>query len=215
MIQIKGSMEALGQLVYTFTYDEITNTVNITSNDPTNTNTTFDFINSGCRRFLGFTAATQVIQSSNGITSDRAVDITDTMNSIYVRVPNLASQKVIESSSGRFENVLAHIPVTLSRNAFFTYEPSVPFSMELNQHTISYVQLSITFADGRAVNFQKADWEVNLELSFTERPKGEQGKRAGLDKRMMNRVSSHYNNKSKGLKQQKGLKALFRPVVNK
>jgi len=168
--KIKELLEAnsTNGLTYTFTYDEVNNSLNIKNNNPTVYNTTFDFtIENSCRRFLGFKSQEITINSTNGITSDRAVDITDTRNSIYIRLPNLSNSKVIESSSGKFSNIIAQVPVALSRNTFFIYEPPVEFICELSQKQINSIDINITYQDEtEAVNFENADFEINLKISF-------------------------------------------------
>ena len=168
--QIKTLLEAnsTNSLTYTFTYDEINNTLTIKNSNPTVKNTTFDFtIENSCRRFLGFKSQEIKINSTNGITSDRAVDITDTRNSIYIRLPNLSNSKVLESSSGKFSNIIAQIPVALSRNTFFIFEPPVEFICELTQKQINSIDINITYQnETEAVNFENADWEINLKITF-------------------------------------------------
>lgn len=171
MLEIKTKLESnsTNNLIYTLTYNEIRNEVNITQNNPANITTDFDFTNAlSCRRTIGFLSGINTIDSSNtSITSNRAVDITDTYNSIYIRLPNLSNQKVIESSSSRYSNIASHIPVPLSRNSIFTYEPPKPFCMELNQKTISSIDINITFQqEDLRVHFGKGDWEVNLLIEY-------------------------------------------------
>ena len=146
MAKIKNVMETAngGAVEYTFTYDEITNRVKIISNSQFITTLKFSLPNSP-RRMLGFTEADINFNSFSPLFSNRAVDITDTQNSIYVRLPNLSNQKVIESSTGKYSSIIAHIPVLLSRNAFFTYEPSNPFEMELSQTQINSIDVNITY----------------------------------------------------------------------
>jgi len=157
-------------ITYTFTYNEITNKLTINSNS--STLTTFKFSNDdSCRRFLGFSNLDKTLTTSSSLISDRAVDITDTQNSLYVRVPNLSNSRVVESSTGKYSNILAQIPVDLSRNSFFVYEPPNPFEMEITNNSISSIEISITFQDeNERVHFNRADWEVNIELSFYNRP---------------------------------------------
>lgn len=168
--KVKELLEAnsTNTLTYTFTYDEINNTLNIKNSNPAVYNTTFDFtIENSCRRFLGFKSQIITINSTNGITSDRAVDITDTRNSIYVRLPNLSNNKVVESSSGKFSNIIAQIPVVLSRNSFFNFEPPTEFICELTQKQINSIDINITYQnETEAVNFENADWEINLKITF-------------------------------------------------
>ena len=168
--KIKELLEAnsTNGLTYTFTYDEINNTLTIKNSNPTVKNTTFDFtIENSCRRFLGFKSQEITINSTNGITSDRAVDITDTRNSIYIRLPNLSNNKVMESSSGKFSNVIAQVPVVLNRNTFFNFEPPVEFICELTQKQINSIDINITYQEEtEAVNFENCDWEINLKISF-------------------------------------------------
>ena len=161
--EIKTLLEAQSvingnNLTYTFVYDEITNTLNIKSSNPTII-TIFDFTTiTSCRRFIGFTSKFATINTVAGITSDRTVDITDTKNSIYVRLPNLSNSKVIESSTGKFSNVVAVLPVELSRNSFFVYEPPVPFVVELSQKQINSIDFLITYQNQlENVNFERAD----------------------------------------------------------
>ena len=168
--KIKELLEAnsTNTLTYTFTYDEINNTLNIKNSNPTVKNTTFDFtIENSCRRFLGFKSQEISITTTDGITSDRAVDITDTRNSIYIRLPNLSNSKVLESSSGKFSNIIAQVPVALSRNTFFIFEPPVEFICELSQKQINSIDINITYQnESEAVNFENADWEINLKITF-------------------------------------------------
>lgn len=167
---IKTLLEAnsTNTLTYTFTYDEINNTLNIKNSNPTVKNTTFDFtIEDSCRRFLGFKSQEISITTTNGITSDRAVDITDTRNSIYIRLPNLSNNKVMESSTGKFSNIIAQVPVALSRNTFFNFEPPIEFVCELTQKQINSIAINITYQEEtEAVNFENADWEINLKVMF-------------------------------------------------
>ena len=171
MTEIKSKLEAnsTNGLTYTLTYNEITNSVNITHNQTGSYTTNFDFTNStSCRRMIGFLSGIKNVSSSTtSITSDRAVDVTDTFNSIYIRLPNLSNQKVITSTEGRYSNIVAHIPVPFSRNTIFTYEPQKPFCMELNQNNISAIDIAITFQDEeKKVHFGKGDWEINLLIEY-------------------------------------------------
>lgn len=155
-------------LTYTFSYDEITNELTIKNSNPTVYNTTFDFtIEDSCRRFLGFKSQEISITTTNGITSDRGVDITDTRNSIYIRLPNLSNSKVLESSSGKFSNIIAQVPVALSRNSFFIFEPPTEFICELSQKQINSIDINITYQEEtEAVKFEGCDWEINLKITF-------------------------------------------------
>ena len=155
-------------LTYTFTYEEISNELTIKNSNPTVKSTTFDFTNEdSCRRFLGFKSQEISITTTNGITSDRAVDITDTRNSIYIRLPNLSNNKVMESSTGKFSNIIAQVPVALSRNTFFNFDPPVEFVCELTQKQINSIAINITYQEEtEAVNFENADWEINLKVMF-------------------------------------------------
>tara|TARA_R100001463_G_scaffold68244_2_gene121751 strand:- start:480 stop:1442 length:963 start_codon:yes stop_codon:yes gene_type:complete len=166
--KIKTLMEAASpnNITYTFTYDEINNTLNIKSSNLAY-NTFFNFTSNTCRRFLGFKEGEIIITDANGITSNRAVDITDTRNSIYIRLPNLSNNKIIESSSGRYSNAIAQIPISLSRNLYFQYEPPTPFRMELSQKQINSIDINITYQNElEPVNFENADWECNIIISF-------------------------------------------------
>ena len=167
--KIKTLLEnnSTNSLTYTFTYDEINNSLNIKNSNPTVYNSTFDFIENSCRRFLGFKSQEISITTISGITSDRAVDITDTRNSIYIRLPNLSNSKVLESSSGKFSNIIAQVPISLSRNTFFIYQPPIEFICELSQKQINSIDINITYQnETEAVNFENADFEINLKITF-------------------------------------------------
>ena len=171
MNEIKSKLESnsTNNLTYTFTYSEITNSVSITHSNTANITTNFDFTNMySCRRMIGFLSGIiNISNSSPVIISNRAVDITDTYNSIYIRIPNLSNSKVITSSDGRYSNILAHIPVPMSRNTIFTYEPQKSFCMELNQNVINSLEIAITFQDeNKKVHFGKGDWEINLLVEY-------------------------------------------------
>lgn len=196
---------------YTFTYDEINNLLTIKNSG---NNAVFDFTgNNTCRRFLGFTSSIQTINNSNGITSDRAVDITDTRNSIFVRLPNLNNNKVIESNNGKYSNVIAQIPVELSRNTFFTYDPPVSFKCELSQKQINSIDILITYQeDTNAVNFERADWEINLLVGFYRAPNDVISQRRlshSIEQDMLNRVNNFYSTTEEKDKEAKELKSFF------
>ena len=209
MSEVKQVLESAISQSFTLTYNEITNEVTIKSSDATNNPIVFDFATSGCRRMLGFGSNTKTLNSSSGITSDRAVDITDTYNSIYVRLPNLSNHKVIESGSGKYSNIIAHIPVNFSRNTIFTYIPPIPFEIELNQNTISNIHVSVTFQDQtKRVEFGNADWELNLELGFRMRPQNEKVQRPLLNQTFLQQIKSTYDRLSQDKIKQGNLKLL-------
>ena len=173
MTKIKELMESAngGAVEYTFSYDEQTNRVRIISNSQFITTFKFTFANSP-RRMLGFDSEDYNVNSFSPLISNRAVDVTDTQNSLYVRLPNLSNQKIIESSTGKYSNILATIPVLYSRNSFFTYNPSTPFEMELSQRSINSIDIAITFQDEAIdVDLGNADYEINLKIDFYSKPK--------------------------------------------
>lgn len=166
LLDAKSTASGYG-LTYTFSYSEINNLDTITSSDYTAYNTTFKFSEGGCRRFLGFTSENKTINSEAGITSDRSVDVTDTYNSLYIRLPNLSSQKVLESVTSQYSNIIAQIPISYSRNSYIVYEPNHPFEMEIQNSTISNIFTLITYQNERQeVDFQNNDWEINLQIDF-------------------------------------------------
>ena len=150
-------------------------------------------LSSVIKTFLGFTSSIFTINSTNGITSDRTVDITDTRNSIYLRLPNLNNSKVIESNSGKYSNVIAQIPVALSRNTFFIYEPPSEFVCMLSQNSINSIDINITYQDEtEAVNFERGDWEINLIISFYEKHKETTKNHSSLHNVIINRIENMY-----------------------
>mgnify|MGYP003132775337 FL=1 len=218
--KIKTLMEAessanMNGLTYTFSYDEINNLLTITNSNPTVKNTTFNFTtNTSCRRFLGFSSNSFTINSTNGITSDRAVDITDTRNSIFIRLPNLSNNKIVESSSGKYSNIIAQVPVVLSRNTFFTFDPPTTFKCELAQKQINSIDILITYQEEtNGVNFENADWEINLMVSFFKAPKSiieERRKEHSLHAELRNRVKNYYDKTYRNLQEQQELNNYFK-----
>ena len=211
--EIKTLIESnsTNSLTYTFGYNEINNKLQITNSNPTVYNTTFDFTtDTTCRRFLGFLENIITIDSADGIISDRAVDITDTQNSIYVRT-NLSNNKVIESNSGKYSNILAHIPIPLSRNTFFVYDPMTPFEMELSQKSLSNLQIFITYQEeNEVVVFNKGDWEINIILSYYEKNNTEHKKSSFTIHKHLEKMFNQYNNKNLNLqKEQQELNNAF------
>lgn len=200
---------------YTFSYDEINNLLTITNSG---NDAVFDFTgNNTCRRFLGFTSSIQTISDTNGIQSDRAVDITDTRNSIFIRLPNLNNSKVIESNNGKFSNVIAQVPVELSRNTFFTFEPPQSFKCELAQQQINSIDILITYQDEtNNVNFERADWEINLIISFFKAPQSiiqsRRSDEAGL-RRMLNEVDTNLTKMETNKKETEELKSYFQEKI--
>lgn len=200
---------------YTFSYDEINNLLTITNSG---NDAVFDFTgNNTCRRFLGFTSSIQTISDANGITSDRAVDITDTRNSIFIRLPNLNNSKVIESNNGKFSNVIAQVPVELSRNTFFTFEPPQSFKCELAQQQINSIDVLITYQDEtNNVNFERADWEINLIISFFKAPQSVIKTRRSDDegvRRMLNEVDTNLTKMETNKKETEELKSYFQEKI--
>ena len=215
-VEVKKLLEAQSttwgnNYTYTFTYEEINNLLTITNSG---NDATFDFTSDNtCRRFLGFTSSIQTINSSDGITSNRAVDITDTRNSIFIRLPNLNNNKVIESNNGKFSNVIAQVPVELSRNTFFTFEPPQSFKCELSQKQINSIDILITYQDEtNNVNFERADWEINLLISFFRAPQEVILQRQTNDettRRMLRTVDTNLTNREKNKKDTEELKSYF------
>ena len=193
---------------YTFSYDKINNLLTITNSG---NDAMFDFTTTTtCRRFLGFTSSIQTINSANGITSNRAVDITDTRNSIYIRLPNLSNSKVIESNSGKYSNVVAQVPIELSRNSFFTYDPPTKFVCELVQKQINSIDINITYQEEtNPVNFERADWECNLIVSFFRISKTEKRAREfshSLQQEMYNRIDQFNTNRIEAKQREEEIK---------
>ncbi len=215
-VELKKLLEAQSttwgnNYTYTFAYEEINNLLTITNSG---NDATFDFTSDNtCRRFLGFTSSIQTINSSDGITSNRAVDITDTRNSIFIRLPNLNNNKVIESNNGKFSNVIAQVPVELSRNTFFTFEPPQSFKCELSQKQINSIDILITYQDEtNNVNFERADWEINLLISFFRAPQQVILERQTNDettRRMLRTVDTNLTNREKNKKDTEELKSYF------
>ena len=211
--EIKTLIEAqsTNNLTYTFTYNEINNTLTIKNSNPSVYNTTFDFTpETSCRRFLGFLESIVSITDANGVISNRAVDITDTQNSIYIRT-NLSNNKVIESNSGKYSNILAHIPVPLSRNAFFVYDPQSPFEMELSQQSLSNIQIFITYQDEKEiVVFNKGDWEINIILSYYEKKHRHHNKHHTIHRHLVDRYNQYNNDMRMKQKRQLELEQLVK-----
>jgi len=215
-VELKKLLEAQSttwgnNYTYTFAYEEINNLLTITNSG---NDATFDFTSDNtCRRFLGFTSSIQTINSSDGITSNRAVDITDTRNSIFIRLSNLNNNKVIESNNGKFSNVIAQVPVELSRNTFFTFEPPQSFKCELSQKQINSIDILITYQDEtNNVNFERADWEINLLISFFRAPQQVILERQTNDettRRMLRTVDTNLTNREKNKKDTEELKSYF------
>ncbi len=175
MTEVKTQLDAnsLHNCKYTLTYSEVTNKVTITHQKTNNVQTTFNFLDHDTiRRFLGFTQGEFSITSSYNAVSDRAVDITDTHNSIFIR-SDLNNQKVIESSSSKPSNIIACIPVPLSRNSFFVYDPMNPLQIQLAQNTISSMNLRVSWQDESPVDLQKADFELVLKINWRKLPHNE------------------------------------------
>jgi len=202
-------------LTYTFNYDEITNKLNITSSNPSN-NTAFNFLGTDtCRRCLGFTQGEFTINDSDGITSDRTVDITDGRNSIFIRLPSVSNNKIIESSSGKYSNIVSQIPITLSRNTFFTYEPSQAFECELTQKQINYIDINITFQnEEEVVDFLRGDWECNLVVSFRKIPYSERLKKNhSINKEIIDRVGQFQQSVLDNSKRQEEINNFFKKNI--
>lgn len=213
---IKSIMESVngGAIDYTFTYDEITNRVKIVSSSSTITTLKFSLDNSP-RRMLGFTNDDINLNSFTALFSNRAVDITDTLNSIYIRLPNLSNQKVIESSTGKYSNIIAHIPVELSRNSIFTYEPTSPFSMELTQRQINSIDINITYQDENInVDFNRGDWEINLMIDFHLKPKRKYSN-IKIHKELVNKYDAYKKKETENVKLLDELKNLRKIITER
>ena len=211
---LMGDASAAG-LTYTFVYNEITNKVNITSSNPSN-NTAFNFLGTDtCRRCLGFTQGEFTINDSDGITSDRTVDITDGRNSIFIRLPSVSNNKIIESSSGKYSNIVSQIPITLSRNTFFTYEPTQAFECELTQKQINYIDINITFQnENEVVDFLRGDWECNLVVSFRKIPYSERLKKNhSINKEIIDRVGQFQQTVLDNAKRQEEINNFFKKNI--
>jgi len=175
MAEVKTQLDnnSTNSCTYTLTYSEISNRVTITHNKKSTVETTFNFLSTDTvRRFLGFTQGEFNISSLGNAVSDRAVDITDTHNSVFIR-SDLNNQKVIESSSARPSNIIACIPVPLSRNSFFVFDPMNPLEIQLSQNTISSMNIRVTWQDETVIDLNKADFELVLKVNYRRLPKAE------------------------------------------
>ena len=177
MAEVKKQLDSnsTNNCTYTLTYSDITNALSITHDKASTVETTFNFLaDDTCRRFLGLTQGEFSITSSEPILkSDRAVDITDTNNSLFVR-SDLNNQKVIESSSTKPSNIIACIPIPMTRNSFFVYDPMNPIEIQLGQNSISSFNLAVTWQDSSFVDMRKGDWELVLKINYRRLPKAEQ-----------------------------------------
>lgn len=175
MSEVKTQLDAnsTNSCTYTLTYSEITNKVTITHDKKSTIETNFNFLTDDTiRRFIGFTQGEFNITSSQNVISDRAVDVTDTHNSIFIR-SDLNNQKVIESSSTKPSNIIACIPVPLSRNAFFVFDPMNPLEIQLSQNTISSMNIRVSWQDETSIDLQKADFEIVIKINYRRLPKAE------------------------------------------
>ena len=106
----------------------------------------------------------------------------------------------LNSFTALYSNIIAHIPVLFSRNSFFTYEPSNPFEMELTQKQINSIDINITYQDENIpVNFNRADWEINLEIDFHLKPK-ETKKYIKIHNDIMNKYDAYKQKEADQLK---------------
>jgi len=175
MTEVKKQLDAnsTNNCTYTLTYSDITNAVSITHNKTSTIQTTFNFLgNDTIRRFLGFTQGEFTVTSSDIVKSDRSIDISDTNNCLFVR-SDLNNQKVVESSSTKPSNIICCIPIPLSRNSFFVYDPMQPIEIQLGQNSISSFNLAITWQDSSFVDMRKGDWELVLKINYRRLPKSE------------------------------------------
>ena len=168
-----------------YTYSEITNKVTLTATS----GTTFRFDISPIRRMLGFNGTSYTVTST--LTSDRIVDMTDAKTSLLLRITNLSAQSVIESSHSRFTNVVAVIPIDVCRNHITSYRPQNPMKIALTQGSISDVQIAITFEEGQHVEFNGADWEAVLEISYMKEVHAPRHK-TNVDPALLKRMQLHY-----------------------
>ena len=52
-------------------------------------------------------------------------------------------------------------------NQTFVFEPPTEFICELSQKQINSIDINITYQEEtEAVNFENADWEINLKITF-------------------------------------------------
>lgn len=196
MLELKLRLDEASDsgFTYALTYNEIDNHVTIKKNGfVSGESITFDFTPAtSSRRFFGFTSGTYVIDTADGIVSNRGVDISDTQNALYVRLPNLNNAKVIESNNNKFSNIIAVVPIPLSRNTFFVYEPNHPFVCELVNRSISAIEILITFQEATEnINFQNCDYELNFEVGFKKHHRSYLNSNQKLMSHLFDRVLKH------------------------
>jgi len=193
-LQLLLNENSPSSFTYSLTYNEVNNHVTIKKNSfVVGDSIIVDFtIATSARRFFGFTSGTYTINSSSGIESNRAVDISDTQNALYVRLPNLNNSKVIESNNNKFSNIIAVVSIPLSRNTFFVYEPNSPFVCDLVNRSISAIEILITFQESSDnINFQNCDYELNFEVGFRKTTKTTSSPEQRLMSDLYRRVVKH------------------------
>jgi hypothetical protein len=130
-------------------------------------------------------------------------------------LPSCSNNKIIESSSGKYSNIVSQVPITLSRNTFFTYEPTKAFECELTQKQINFIDVKITFQDeNENVNFVRGDWEINLVISFRKIPFTEREKhKHTLQKAILDKVSQFHQNIMDNTIKQNNLNEFFKKNI--
>jgi hypothetical protein len=106
----------------------------------------------------GFEISSVVGSNGHFVSSLNVVNIHGN-DSVYIRVPSLGSNG-FETLSGTKTNVMAKIATSADDNGITFHQPTHPFSVNIGRRAVSDLQILITDADGKEVNFQGVEHEM-------------------------------------------------------
>jgi len=164
--EVESEMTADGN-TYSFTYDEVTQKINIARTGSENITA---FTGSGWKQ-LGFNGTETIPDAnSNNYSDGSTIAYTNTMRHLKLQIPNLVSNNVYANDSSlqtHVQPVSLCIPITEIRNEFQFYDnhsgPLIKFS---NQSIVSDIHIKLLDPDNNVVDLN--DVPFGFEIVFYE-----------------------------------------------
>ena len=165
-VQIQMNADATDANVYTITYDEITQKVNIASDDAFGD---FDTLTGDGWRALGFGDLTESITAAGSVDGNN-VAYTNTARHLRLFVDNVSSNNVYanntkfgEDKKTNLQKVSLVIPITEVRNEFQFYDNHDGYYIKLpNMSRIGDLYVKLTDANGNIVDLNDVPWGFEI-----------------------------------------------------
>ena len=173
-VQTQMNLDATDSNVYTITYDEITQKVNIASDGALGN---VDNLSGDGWRTLGFDLSETITGASN--VTGTNIAYTNTTRHLRLHVDNLTSNNVYANDvtaidglkQTNLQRVSLVIPITQTRNEYQFYDNNNGYYIKLpNMANIGDLNVRLTDADGNIVDLQEVPWGFECVIYKYKKP---------------------------------------------